>query len=253
MWIWEGFCGRGLWWVTEDEYNGLRLSKVTVGLGYNDIAESIKQNAKNDTSELSRPLEYTPPVELSRGLYTNDSTTQYILEERSGRLPYDGDTLPVHHDEYQIYDDSNLNKKQLLTLEKLEIVTKGNSLNLDTDVIDYTNDKYVSEIGANYGLNKDKTKIVMNPNFAIIYEEDDKKIKIASLLFNTYIDNHKQQIDITDKVVIQIKLALDQIGYGKEIDVSLLPNNQKEMYEKAINIKDEIDNERGIGHGKQNR
>ena len=161
--------------------------------------------------------------------------------------------MPVHHDEYKIYDDSNLNKKQLLTLEKLEIVTKGNSNNLDTDVIDYTDDEYVSEIGANCGLDRDKTKIVMNPNFAIIYEEDDNKIKIASLLFNTYIDNHKQQIDITDKVVIQIKLALDQIGYGKEIDVSMLPINQKEMYEKAINIKDEIDNERGIGHGKQNR
>ena len=46
--------------ITMDEYNGLKLSKVTVGLGYNDISEVIKNNSKKDT-DVMRPLDYKGP------------------------------------------------------------------------------------------------------------------------------------------------------------------------------------------------
>jgi len=237
--------------ITKEQYDGLRLGKITVGLGYNDIAESIKKNAKKDNGELSRPLKYVAPVELFNGLYTNDSTTQYILSERDDRRKYSGSTLPIHHDEYTVYDDNNFDQKQLLRLEKLEIVTKGDNDDLVTDVEDYSEENhYIKEIAYNCDLDEKTTKIVMNPNFAIIYDEDNDKVRIGKLLFNTKVDNEEQQIDIIDKVVIQIRLAIEQIKGNKQIDISELDDKQKEMYEKAMNLTNELDIERGLGHAR---
>ena len=90
----------------------------------------------------------------------------------------------------------------------------------------------------------------MNPNFAIIYDINGNKLKIGDLLFNTRVDNKEQQMDIENNVVMQIRLALNQISNGNEIDISNLEENQKIMYEKAISLTDELDNERGVGHGR---
>ena len=235
--------------ISNEEYEGLRLGKVTVGLGYNDIAISIKTNTKKDDSLVARPLAYTPPVELAKGLYTKDSTTQYILEERKDRKTYNGDTLPVHEDEYKIYDDNNLTTKNLLSLEKLEAITNNTSYNLDTAVEEYAQEgAYVKEIADNLGLNKETTKIIIHANFSIIYDINKDKIRIGALLFNTTVDNKKEKVDITNKVVIQIRQALDQISNGNDIDISLLNDKQKEMYQKAMNLNEELDIERGVGH-----
>ena len=86
--------------ITKEEYDGLRLGKITAGLGYNDIAESLTNHSELDRGNISRPLPFEEPVRLSRGLYTSDSTTQYILEERDDRVDYDADTLPIHSDTY---------------------------------------------------------------------------------------------------------------------------------------------------------
>ena len=87
-------------------------------------------------------------------------------------------------------------------------------------------------------------------NFAIIYDVNGDKLKIGDLLFNTKVDNKEQQIDIESKVVIQLRLALEQIASDKEIDVSQLDEKQKKMYAKVIGLTDEMNIERGIGHAK---
>lgn len=87
-------------------------------------------------------------------------------------------------------------------------------------------------------------------NFAIIYDVNGDKLKIGDLLFNTKVDNKEQQIDIESKVVIQLRLALEQIASDKEIDVSQLDEKQKKMYAKVIGLTDEMDIERGVGHAK---
>ena len=237
--------------ITQEQYDGLRLGKITVGLGYNDIAESLKQNSAVDKGTVSRPLPFEEPVKLSRGLYTSDSTTQYILEERDDRKEFDGDTLPVHSDAFVEYSDSNFTEKSLLSLEKLEIVTKENPRNLDTSVSDYADSEHlVTEIAKNYGLNPETTRIIMNPNFAIIYDVNGDKLRVGDLLFNTKVDNEQQQMDIESQVVMQMRLALEQIAGDKEIDVSSLDENQKEMYVKVTGLTDEMDVERGVGHAR---
>lgn len=237
--------------ITQEQYDGLRLGKVTVGLGYNDIAESLKQNSAVDKGTISRPLPFEEPVKLSRGLYTSDSTTQYVLEEREDRKEFDGETLPVHSDTYVEYSDSNFTEKSLLSLEKLEIVTKEDPRNLETSVSDYADSEHlVTEIARNYGLNPETARIIMNPNFAIIYDVNGDKLKVGDLLFNTHIDNEMQQMDIENQVVMQIRLAFEQIASDKEIDISSLDERQKEMYAKVTGLTDEMDIERGVGHAR---
>ena len=198
--------------ITQEQYEGLRLGKITAGLGYSNIKGSLK-TLPIDKTILSRPLPFEGPVKLSRGLYTSDSTTQYILEEREDRKDFDGKTLPVHSDTYIEYSDSNFAKKSLLTLEKLEIVTKEDPRHLETAVSDHTDPEHlVTEIAKNYELNPETTRIVMNPNFAIIYDVNDNKLEIGDLLFNTKINNGEQQMNIENQVVMQIRLALEQIA-----------------------------------------
>ena len=57
-------------------------------------------------------------------------------------------------------------------------------------------------------------------------------------------------MDIESKVVIQLRLALEQIASDKEIDVSQLDEKEKKMYAKVIGLTDEMNIERGIGHAK---
>jgi hypothetical protein len=90
----------------------------------------------------------------------------------------------------------------------------------------------------------------MNPNFAIIYDVNGDRLRIGDLLFNTKIVNEQQQMDIESQVVMQMRLALEQIASNKEIDVSALNEKQKEMYEKITRLTDEIDIERGVGHAR---
>lgn len=237
--------------ITQEQYDGLRLGKITVGLGYNDIAESLKQNSQVDKGTVSRPLPFEEPVKLSRGLYTSDSTTQYVLEERDDRKEFDGYTLPVHSDVYVEYSDSNFTEKSLLSLEKLEIVTKEDPRHLETSVGDYADSEHlVTEIARNYGLNPETARIVMNPNFAIIYDINGDKLRIGDLLFNTHIDNEIQQMNIENQVVMQIRLALEQIANDNEIDISALDEKQREMYAKVTRLTNEMDIERGVGHAR---
>jgi hypothetical protein len=236
--------------ITQEQYEGLRLGKITAGLGYSNIKGSLK-TLPIDKTILSRPLPFEEPVKLSRGLYTSDSTTQYILEERDDRREFDGDTLPVHSDSYTEYNDSNFTEKSLLSLEKLEIVTKEDPRNLDTSVSDYADSEHlVTEIARNYGLNPETARIIMNPNFAIIYDVNGDRLRVGDLLFNTKVDNEQQQMDIESQVVMQMRLALEQIASDKEIDVSTLDEKQKEMYAKITGLTDEMDIERGVGHAR---
>ena len=224
--------------ITEEEYEGLRLGKITVGLGYNDIAESIKKNAYLDEERLARPLPFNAPVALKRSLYTSDSNTQYVLEKREDRKPFNGKTLPVHNDTYVLYDDSNFNLALLKSLERLEAITKDSHLHSQIE----DEEHIVSEIAYNYELNPKTTRIILCPNFAIIFDINDSKLSIGDLYFNPWIDENI--------ILMQISLALEQISVGKKIDISKLNKKQQEICYKAGSLKDEIDKERGVGSGR---
>ncbi|MBQ6282593.1 MAG: hypothetical protein IJK66_03535, partial [Bacilli bacterium] len=236
--------------ITQEQYDGLRLKKISTGEGYSNIIGSLK-TLPVDKGTLSRPLPFAAPVELNRGLYISDSRKQYIIEEREGRKKYSGETLTLYSDTYIEYDDTNFTEKELLTLEKLEGVTKEEYDYLDTSVnMNTDRTKLVSAIAKNYWLHPETTRIILHPNFAIIYDTYGDKVIIGDLLFNTKIDNYDQQMDITDKVIMQIRLAINQISNGKQIVLQDLSEKQQQMYEKVMGLRDEMDIERGVGHAR---
>ena len=57
-------------------------------------------------------------------------------------------------------------------------------------------------------------------------------------------------MNIEDKVIVQLGLALEQITKDKQIDVSSLNDSQSTMYSKATKLTEKIDNERGVGHAR---
>ena len=224
--------------ITQEEYETLRLKKVTVGSGYNDIAESLKANATLDKGTITRPLEFEASVELNHGLYTKDSNIQYVLEEQDSNNNSSGETYAIYKDNYIEYDDSNFKKIDLFSLERLELITKKNPLYLKTDIADMKDsNSLVTELAKNYKLNPKTTRVIINPNFAIIYDINDNIINIGDLLFNTKIEID-EEVDITDKVMMQINIAINQIKKDKEIDISSLDENQRKMYNSSLNLEE---------------
>ena len=87
-------------------------------------------------------------------------------------------------------------------------------------------------------------------NKALFVNVNGDRLRVGDLLFNTKVDNEQQQMDIESQVVMQMRLALEQIASDKEIDVSALDEKQKEMYAKITGLTDEMDIERGVGHAR---
>lgn len=237
--------------IPEEQYEALKLGKVTVGTGYNDIKESLGRNAVRDSSKLVEPLPYTSPIDQSHYLYDNDHLEgQYIVAGEQDVITSDYETPAIYSDEFLIHDNSNTKQKDVLMLQRLELVTKGDSYSgrIQSD----ETDKIVSDIAYNYGLNPETTRIIMNANFAIIYDTTNEEVIVGDILYNTSFNNQGQQVDITDKVAMQIRMAIEQIAVkGKKFNTSHLSQEQLEMCNKAMNLETEIDEERGLPHGER--
>ena len=234
--------------ITEEQYQAMVLRKVTVGLGYNDVASAIKRTSERDKSIPLEPIKAGSPVIHDEDLYTNDSREQYVVvkDESVPEVSSEEDTLPVYHDEIGIYDDSTLGERQLLMLNKLEIATKENSYEGTTQV--NKKGKYVTEIAWNYGLNPTITKVIVCPTYAIIYAEKEDEIVLADLFYNMKV-KVPDDVDAAAKIIIQIRLALEQIKNGKKFNTSMLDDEQMRVFMMATNLDKELDEERGLSHG----
>ena len=235
--------------ITEEQYNGLRLSKVTVGLGYNDIAEAINKYAKKDPEPPKLPLRYEAPVKLTRDLYISDSRTQHILSESEGHIPIsDTDTPTLYYDDYKIFDKTNITSVALQTLQFLEQkTTNRENYQLNCYINDL--DNAFTELAYNYGVNEDNLKVIVTPNFATIFEETNDTIYLLDILHNNQIELNHELTDVTKEVYIQMKLALLQLAQtGKRIDASRIPRDVMQVFNVVNELSDNFDEERGISH-----
>lgn len=212
--------------ITKEQYDGLRLRKVTVGLGYNDIADALKKNGVVDSNP-KEPKKFVPPVNLRHRLYTNDSQIQYILAQKGNdENNYQGENLAVYNDLYPVYNHENFTKLELATFLKLFSVTKHTNLVLDDDT-----KLFVEQLAQIYSLDPLNTQIIIHPNFAIIYEIKDNTLIIGDILYNLEIENKKEKVDITEVVLSQISLAIEQISQAN-VDLSRLNDEQINLYEE---------------------
>ncbi len=236
--------------ITEEQYNSLKLSKVTVGLGYNDIASAIQRNAELDKEPPKLPPKYEAPVPLQRPLYISDSRTQYVLSEKEGHVkPTDTITPIVHYDEFKEYDKDNINFTVIQTIRHLEAATsKRENYQLNCNFSDEEN--AFSELAYNYGVREDNLRLIITPNFSIVYEETPSNINILDLLVKTTTDVNNTTKNIQKEVYLQMKMAyLQLLNKDKKIDTSRMLNDVTNLYSTIESLDIDLDSERGISHG----
>ena len=140
--------------------------------------------------------------------------TQYLLEGLEEQIISGPETLPIYHDAFKIYDKSNFNLKILLALQRLELLARPNNSYPSTQFDERAYNDLFTGFANNYSCNPENTRVLMTQNFAIIYEEDEEQISIVDLFCNTKTEHGT--IDLTDNIMIQMKLALIQINKNKK-------------------------------------
>ena len=120
--------------ITEEQFEALKLAKVTVGAGYNDVRDSLNRNATQDKTTVAHPLQFTHPITGSHHLYTSDSYSQFVIAGEEEVPQSTMETITPYSDEYTIYDDSNIKEQDMLMLQKLEVITKREKYEGNTQV-----------------------------------------------------------------------------------------------------------------------
>lgn len=236
--------------ITQEQYDSLLLGKVTIGLGYNDIADAIKTDKTihqdKDTMQVKKTDRLPHP-------YT-DASTQYTIAEREGivKASEPQENLYVYQDSIPEYDASNISTTTLLTMKRMEQSVNGYNL----AYLDYENEegsinqsqKIMSSISREYGLNPEDTKVLATARIAMIYSKAEDKIKIGDI-FSSPIKSDltlEQQQRAEEHIRHQMKKALNQIGvHGSEVDLSLLNENQRKLLQDIIEQIEKENDERG--------
>lgn len=223
--------------ITEEQYK-TRVSKITMGPGYNESKSMVERNLEHDNSvKVPEVMNYIPPVLFGERMYS-DALEQYVLDD-TGRGSYtdDADSLFVYTDELKEYSSENEPDvdtcAHLADLEKATLgecdVTSG--LDLKTDPLSHLADAY--------NVPEEDLRIIVNPNFALICGVSMGEVSIEDLFFNTNMTLGERKINPEEEVSSQIALAMEQLHneYG-DIRITPMEDNKLEMLEK---VKDKID------------
>lgn len=226
--------------ITQEQYDSLVFGKITVGMGFNEIAETIK----NDESlQLEKVNTYAKSEEGLSQLYT-DAHTQYIIKQREDIKKSKLDNLYVYEDEIPVYDKTNITSTRLLTIKRMGLEEEKKDSNIIKDEKKSLNSKeIINEIATDFYLDPEKTKVMMSARIAIIYSEDKEKIQIGDILF-TPIKNElskENKIEAKNHMRYQVKKALRQLKIcDKKVDMMLLNDGKREFIQTII---DEIKSE----------
>ncbi len=231
--------------ITQEQYDALLLGKVTIGLGYNDIADAIQ--ADKTIHEETDNVEVKSTDRLPYP-YT-DASTQYTIAERYGIIKSKHENLYVHQDDVPIFDGTNMSSTVLLTMKRMEQSTKRDNLAYVSEKSDEENlpksQKIINNIAREYGLDPDITKVMATARIALIYSKDKDEIKIGDILsspIKTELSQEQKQ-KLQSHVKYQLKKALKQIGIqDSDVDLSLLDEEQQQMLQSIIQ---EIEKENG--------
>lgn len=223
--------------ITQEQYDSLALGRVTVGLGYNDIADAIHKDTelkKTEDTVMVRKTKRLPNI------YT-DAEEQYTLTERDGIKKSDYDNLYVYQDDIPLYDRTNISGTMLFTMKRMEENRKDKRLvyidepkNEDGSI---NSEELIHDIALEYEISPENTQILATPRIAIIFSNEDNSIKIADVLTvpvkEGLTEDQKQQYE--KHIHNQIKKAVEQMNaLGKYIDMSMLNNEQSELINKAF-------------------
>ncbi len=219
--------------IDSEQYK-LRASKVTVGKGFNESEAAVKRNALKDSTPRRPPVLDKIPEVFSYKPYT-DAQEQFILRDtgREENISSASDLLN-YNDSYEEYTDNDFinNKSLVLTLCDLERETKG-EMDATEDIL---SKDHPCDTLTFYYRARNTVKVVMNPNFAIIYDVDSDGVKVHDLFFNTNVSFLNDSVNVEDKVSEQISNAFKQLSseYGNITFDSSMNDKQEQMISKSI-------------------
>lgn len=234
--------------ITQEQYDSLLLGKVTIGLGYNDIADAIKTD---ETIHQENDNVAVKGTERLPNPYT-DAKTQYTIAEREGILKSKQENLYVHQDDVPVYDGTNMTSTVLLTMKRMEQAKEKDNLAYLNERRDEEklpkSQRIINSIAREYGFDPNNTKIMATARIALIYSKDKDKVKIGELLSvplkSGLTEEQKQKAE--SHIMYQIKKALKQIGISdSEVDMSLLDEEQQQMLQSAMKEIEKENTERG--------
>ena len=234
--------------ITQEQYDALLLGKVTIGLGYNDIADAIRadKTIHKETNKVGvRGTDRLPHP------YT-DAGTQYTIAERKGTIKSEHENLYVHQDDVPVYDGTNMSSTVLLTMKRMEQATERDNLVYLSERSDEANlprsQRIINSIAREYGLDPDTTKVMATARIALIYSKDKDKIRIGDLLSSPLKEGltEEQKQKATAHIMHQVKKALKQIGaQDSELDLSSLSEEQQQMLQSIMQEIEKENDERG--------
>ena len=235
--------------ITQEQYDALLLGKVTIGLGYNDIADAIQadKTIHQETDKVRvKGTDRLPDP------YT-DASTQYTIAEREGTIKSENENLYVHQDDVPVFDETNMSSTVLLTMKRMEQETGRNNLAYLSEKSDEKNlpksQRIINSIAREYGLNPSDTKVMATARVALIYSRDkENKVKIGDLLSSPLKKGltEEQRQKATAHIMYQVKKALKQIGLqDSEVDLSSLSEEQQQMLQSVMQEIEKENDERG--------
>lgn len=235
--------------ITEEQYNALLLGKVTIGLGYNDIADAIQSDK---TIHLEADRVGVKGTERLPHPYT-DASKQYTIAEREGITKSEYENLYVHQDDISVYDITNMSSTVLLTMKRMEQTTARDNLAYLRERSDEENlpksQRIINSIARVYGLEPSDTKIMATARIALIYSKDNNNnIKIAELLSSPLKKGltEEQKSKATAHIRYQIKKAVKQIGLqDSKFDLESLNEEQQQLIQSVMQEIEKENSERG--------
>lgn len=235
--------------ITQEQYDALLLGKVTIGLGYNDIADAIRadKTIHEETDKVGvkgtdrLPYPYT------------DASTQYTIAEREGTVKSEHENLYVHQDDIPVYDGTNMSSTVLLTMKRMEQATERDNLSYLSERSDEASlprsQRMINSIAREYGFDPNDTRVMSTARIALIYSKDkDNKVKIGELLSSPLKEGltEEQKQKATAHIMYQLKKALKQIGVqDSEVNISSLSEEQQQMLQSVMQEIEKENDERG--------
>ena len=235
--------------ITEEQYDALILGKVTIGLGYNDIADAIQDD---NTIHKETDIVGVKGTDRLPHPYT-DASIQYRIGERLGAIKSEYENLYVHQDDIPVYDGTNMSNTVLLTMKRMEQGTERDNLAYLSERSDEEglskSQRIINSIAREYGFAPSDTKVMATARIALIYSKDkDNNVKIGDLLSSPLKNglNEEQKQKTTAHIIHQVKKALKQIGVqNQEIDLSFLDEEQKQIIQSVMQEIEKEDDKRG--------
>ena len=235
--------------ITAEQYEALRLGKVTIGLGFNDIAEAIKSDG-----EVYRDTDPHGVIQGGRVPHPyTDAKEQYVVAERDGLVESSMENLHVHEDTIPVYDSSNLSATTVTMMKRMEGAAGKDDLGyvqIIQDGVSVPPEQLVTRVARGYGLNPETTKVAATARMAVVYSaEEVGPVRMGSILTAPVSEElpEEAQKKAREHIDYQLKKTLRQItANGKRVlDIDSLSEADRAKVEELLQVIKKENEERG--------